>query len=129
MKYDIFLAGVWEQYAPFPYKSMIKERFKGYRIYDPEDYEDNNWFERNYFALKETGLFFILACPIPNSMASVEAGLFYEMHTEEDGHPLDNLVMVFPKELEPKFGKYAGEKYGKVFEDMEDALEYMGKLL
>jgi len=124
MKYDIFMAGVWEEYAPFPYKSMIKETFPHLKIYDPEDYNDEIWFQRNYEALKESKLFFVLACDVLFPMSAVETGIFYNMHG--DGKmPLDDIVAVFPEELGAVFGEYAAERYGKVFHTMEDAIDYM----
>lgn len=124
MRYDIFLAGVWEEYATFPYKSMIKENFPKLRIYDPEEYNDEIWFQRNYEALKESRLFFVLACDVLFPMAAVEAGIFYNMHGNGKT-PSDDIVAVFPEELEAVFGEYVAERYGKVFNNIEDAINYM----
>ena len=127
MKYDIFLGGPWEEFAPYPYKRYIKGAFPDKDIYDPEEQpsqETGEWFEDNYNALLNSKSMIAMGCPLPMSGVTQEFGMYYVMHNDGNfERPLEELIMIWPQTLKPEFGKDVAEKMGYIVENVGGAIE------
>jgi len=131
MKYDLFLGGPWERFAPFPYKTEIKKSFPGKSIFDPEEQESqksDNWFEDNYRAIENSFAMAALVPQFPFPGVGPETGIFYNKR-RISAKPLDELVIIWPREFKPDYGKKVAEKMGYVVENCEEAIIRLKKVL
>jgi len=128
MKYDLFLGGPWERFAPFPYKTEIKNAFLGKNLFDPESQDSQKtgeWFEDNYNALENSLAMVALVPSFPFPGVGPEAGIFYSKRRGSAkllAKPLDELTIIWPKELKPDYGKRVAEKMGYVVTNSEEAI-------
>ena len=105
MKYDLYLAGPWEKYAPEPYKTLIKNAYPYKDIYDPEMHQPNDWFETNYEAIKNSERMVAFACPLPFPGNAVELGMFYTYKREMGLYTPDKVITIWRDDIQPIFGK------------------------
>lgn len=128
-KYDVFLAGPWEQYAKEPYKSRLKQNLPQLKFYDPETdsrQKEGLWFEDNYDAIKNSNVLVSHECNFPGSGTTRETGIFYGLHG--DGiKPLDRLVTIFFEDLKPRWGVDVAEKMGVLVYNVQQAEHYLKK--
>lgn len=140
MKYDIFLAGPWENFAPAPYKRKIKEAFKDKKIYDPEKerldfYDDihatlkDDWFAINYDALLNSVAMVALVPQFPFPGVGPETGIFYSSHCKKVGEPLEELVIIWPEAVKPDYGKQVAKHMGYVVENTNEAISRLRAVL
>ncbi|MCD6215606.1 MAG: hypothetical protein J7J92_00845 [Candidatus Aenigmarchaeota archaeon] len=133
MKYDIFLAGPWENFAPAPYKRKIKEAFKDKKIYDPEKeclnfYDDvhavlrKDWFALNYDALSNSLSMVALVPQFPFPGVGPETGIFYSSHCKKAGEPLEELIIIWPETVKPDYGKRVVRQMGHLVKDTNEAI-------
>jgi hypothetical protein len=133
MEYDIFLGGPWEKYAPFPYKSMIKAAFPDKNIFDPETRPSQtagDWFSENYFAIEDSLTMVTLVPSFPFPGVGPEVGFFYHEHCCEDPTKrLEELVIIWPVDIKPDFGKKVAAKMGYIVENPEEAIARLRPIL
>ncbi len=124
MKHDIFLGGPWEQYAPFPYKTHIKQAFPNKKCFDPEtDSNQGTWFADNYEGIENSAAMVALVPSFPFPGVGPEVGHFYRANCKSDPtKPLENLVIIWPEAVKPDFGKEVATKMGYVVENCEQAI-------
>lgn len=125
MKYDIFLAGPWEKHALIPYKRKIKEAFPNNHIFDPEErlsQKTGEWFKDNYNALKSSKSLVSLVPDFPFSGNSLEVGIYYQMHSKNQDKPLEQIIVIWPEEVKPDYGKEVAKHIGYVVENIEEAI-------
>lgn len=132
MKYDIFLGGPWEKYAPFPYKTMIKEAFPELNLFDPEErpsQETGDWFVDNYQALHNSKTMLALVPEFAFPGVAPEVGIFYQVNSKDPSKPLDEIVIIWPEIVKPDYGKKVAAKMGYVVENPEEAISRLKPIL
>jgi len=126
--YDVYLAGPWEEFAKEPYKLRLKKNLPQLKFFDPELDSDQRingaWFEDDYQAIKNSEVLVSHECSFPGAGSTRETGIFYGIYG--DGvTPLDRLVTIFFKDLQPRFGEEFAQKMGVVVYDVLEAENYL----
>jgi len=127
MRYDVFLAGPWEQYAKESYKDRLKSNLPHLKFYDPEidsGQINGTWFEDNYVGIKKSKLLVSHECTFPGAGTTRETGIYYGMYGDGK-NPLENLVIIFFKDLQPDFGIEVAKKMGIVVYNVTEAENYI----
>lgn len=126
LKHDIYLAGAWEKYCKTPYKAIIKSGLSELDIYDPEDYQEGNWFEDDLEAIRNSKCIICYANDIPMSAATFELGYFYSLQRqrEADGEGgFGQIIIIWEDDLSPEFAKKWHTQSGFVVDSPESAVE------
>lgn len=134
MIYDIFIGGPWEKHQNEKYKTKIKHAFKDKKIFDPEksstQKEESNetgnksWFINNYNKLKESKTLIAYVPNFPLPGIGEEIGIYYEMNCKNKPFkPLKNLIIIWPKEAKPDYGKKTAKQYGVLVESVKEGIE------
>ncbi len=124
-KHDIYLAGAWEKHSKTPYKTIIRRELDEIDIYDPEDYQDNNWFENDLEAIRNSKYIICYANNIPMSATTFELGYFYALQRqrEADGEEFGQIILIWEDDLMPEFAKKWHIQSGFIVDSPESAVE------
>lgn len=125
LKHDIYLAGAWERHSRIPYKTIIKGELEGLDIYDPEDYQSNNWFEDDLEAIRNSKYIICYANSIPMSATTFELGYFYALQRQREANDEDfgHIILIWEDGLIPEFAKKWHIQSGFIVDSPESAVE------
>lgn len=128
--HDIYLAGAWERYCKTPYKTIIKNSLPHFDIYDPEDYQDGDWFEADLEAIQNSKCIICYASNIPMCAATFELGYFYAVKrlVEVDSKDLKHIILVWEDSVEPTFSKEWHVRSGYLVSSVESAVKLFREL-
>jgi hypothetical protein len=130
-KYDIYLAGPWEKYCITPWKSIIKKELSGVaKIYDPEDYQDGDWFENDLKAIRKSRYMICYANTIPMAAVNFEAGYQYcsQEQRKLKGKKHGWIIMIWEDEISPKYAQKWHSRSGKIVDSAQNAVILYRKL-
>ena len=129
-KYDVYLSGPWEKHCKTPYKTMIKNLLPFLSIYDPEDYQNADWFEDDLEAIQNSKCIICYANNIPMSASVFEIGYFFALSrlSELDSNYSRHIIIVWEDVLEPTFAKKWHARSGYLVNSIESAVSLYKKL-
>ena len=125
-RFDIYLAGNWQEDFYTPYKRYIKEAFPEEVIYDPEDFEDDKWFGRDLNVLDNTKCLICYANDLPMSSCSFEMGYFYNKILEDKKNGLPEtrrIIIIWEEGVKPKYSVRWYKHFAHIVDDVNDAIE------
>lgn len=130
---QIFLAGPWEKYQPIMYKSTLVTSVltkclqssdifvKDIDFYNPENHQDGDWFENNYWAIKQSNIMMAYVPEFPMPGVAAEVGMFYHMH-QKNCNILNNLVIWWPNDVK-KTGQSVFKRMGIITNTLEETTD------
>lgn len=131
-EYDIYIAGPWEKYQKEAYKTLIKEAFPNINIYDPEDYQDGDYFQDDLEVISRSKYLVCYAATFPNSASNFEAGYFY--HIQEKLGLLDKdlkskkIIVIWDEDIQPNHGRKWYERATIVVSNTKEAIAILKEL-
>lgn len=129
-RHDIYLAGAWERHCKTPFKSIIKEALSSCDIYDPEQYQEGNWFEDDLEAIRDSRCIICYANEIPMSASTFEMGYFYSLQRqrEANGEDFGHIILIWESDVQPEFAQKWHTQSGFVVDSVEGAISLYKQL-
>ena len=128
-KYDMYLAGPFEEHVDEKWKSRIKEEFPDLNIYDPEDHQDCDWFKEDLMAIYHSRRFVCYAANFPMSATSFETGFFYAKLFDSDlsggALRMREVIIIWNEDVKPAYGRKWYERAGTVVDSTDEAIELL----
>lgn len=131
-QYDMYLAGPWEKHQKEAYKTIIKEAFPDLNIYDPEVYQEGDYFKDDLESISRSKYLVCYAPSFPNSASIFEAGYFYHLQEElglvDENLKCKRIVVIWDEDIQPNYAKKWYERGTILVSSTKEAIAILKEL-
>jgi len=129
-KWDIFLGGPKEEFAPIPfYKKQIKAALPDKLMFDPFDPSFENlqkqglWWPNDLLGLTHSSTMIAMVPAFPMPCLGPEVGIFYYYKCVNFNKPLAQLIIIWSDSIQPTYGCELMKKMGIVVQTIDEAVQ------